>query len=146
MADITINAFSHIRLTVSDLERSRTFYTEVLGFDVVSDAPPPESDPDHDILEFNLQHGVILKQGAVMLGLRPSATGNATRFDENQPGLDHLSFTVGSIEQLRAAAASFDAHGVPHGEIVDLGSAGMVILPFRDPDNIQLELAAVRDS
>lgn len=146
MAVFTATAFSHIRLTISNLERSRAFYTDVLGFEVEAEAPPPESDPDYEVQKFNLQNGVILKKGDIMLGLRPSATGDATRFDENQPGLDHLSFMVESVDQLRAAIAYFDAHSVPHGDIVDLGSAGMMILPFRDPDNIQLELAAAKGS
>jgi len=32
--------------------------------------------------------------------------------------------------------------GVPHGDIIELASFGIYILPFRDPDNIQLELTA----
>lgn len=145
MAVVTPLGISHMRLTVSDLERSRRFYTEVLGFDVMADAPPPVGDPDHDIMEFNLQGGVILKKGDLIFGLRPSPDGaGAGTFDENRVGLDHVSFQVGSVDELHDAVAYFDAHAVPHGEIKDLGGSGMFVLEFRDPDNIQLELAATK--
>ncbi len=32
MGDITTTGLHHLRLTVTDLQRSRAFYTEVLGF------------------------------------------------------------------------------------------------------------------
>ena len=44
--------------------------------------------------------------------------------------------------ELEAAARLFDEHGVPHGEITRLAGFGIDILPFRDPDNIALELTA----
>lgn len=142
MAVFTPTGISHLRITVSDIERSRTFYTEVLGFDVMADAPPPVGDPDHDIMEFNLQGGIILNKGSLIFGLRPMPNGGTDRFDENRVGLDHVSFSVASLEELRRAEAYFDAHAIPHGSIKDLGGSGMYVLEFRDPENIQLELAA----
>jgi len=34
MSSITTTGISHLRLTVTDINRSRAFYTEVLGFEV----------------------------------------------------------------------------------------------------------------
>jgi len=121
----------HVRLTVADVERSRAFYTEVLGFAVVMELNP----------------GVFLSNGSVGLGLGPapdpSRAVSTDRFDENRVGLDHLSFGVGSRAELEDAARELETRGVPHGEITDLGAAfGLFILAFRDPDNIQLELTA----
>lgn len=144
MAVFTPTGISHLRVTVSDLARSRTFYTEVLGFDVMADSPPPVGHPDHDIMEFNLQGGVILKKGDLIFGLRPMPDGGTDRFDEDRVGLDHVSFQVASVDELYKAAAYFDAHAIPHGEVKDLAGSGMFVLEFRDPDNIQLELAATR--
>jgi hypothetical protein len=65
------------------------------------------------------------------------------RFNENRVGLDHLSFNVARRADLETALGLFDAHGVPHGEIKDLGpDMGLYVLALRDPDNIQLELTA----
>jgi glyoxylase I family protein len=128
---ITTGAVHHLRLTVSDVARSRAFYTDVLGFQCVTDGPA----------------GVLLSNGAVGLALGPSpdparAPAN-DRFDEARIGLDHLSFQVASREDLERARQLLDERGVPHGEVTDLGEAfGLYILAFRDPDNIQLELTA----
>lgn len=54
----------------------------------------------------------------------------------------HLSFGVPTHADLGQAVSLFDGRGVPHGEITALPSFGIYVLPFRDPDNIQLELAA----
>ena len=40
------------------------------------------------------------------------------------------------------AIALFNEHGVRHGEITTLASFGIDVLPFEDPDGIQLELTA----
>ena len=43
----------------------------------------------------------------------------------------------------QARVQLFDAEGISHGEIKDLGPGlGIYVLAFRDPDNIQLELTA----
>jgi glyoxylase I family protein len=121
----------HLRLTVSDVERSRAFYTDVVGFQFVMDLPS----------------GVFLSNGAVGLGLGPSPDPSRAptddRFDEARVGLDHLSFSVAGRDELERARQILDERGIPHGEITDLGDAfGLYILAFRDPDNIQLELTA----
>jgi glyoxylase I family protein len=129
---IATGAVHHLRLTVSDVARSRAFYTEVLGFQHVMDLPS----------------GVFLSNGTIGLGIGPSPDPSRAprddRFDEARVGLDHLSFGVASREELERAQQLLDARGVTHGEITDLGDAfGMYILAFRDPDNIQLELTAL---
>jgi glyoxylase I family protein len=123
---ITVGTVHHAALTVSDLERSARFYSEVLGFEQVAVFGPKR----------------ILSNGAMVLGLGPCAAATSERFDEFRVGLDHISFSVASRDDLTRAAELLDAHGVPRGEITDLADFGMTILAFRDPDNIQLELTA----
>ena len=128
---IATGPIHHLRLTVSDVKRSRAFYTELLGFQ-----PVIEGATD-----------VLLSNGAVGLALGPSPDPSRApagdRFDEARIGLDHLSFGVASRDELERARRLLDERGVPHGEITDLGEAfGLYILAFRDPDNIQLELTA----
>jgi Glyoxalase/Bleomycin resistance protein/Dioxygenase superfamily len=36
---LSLGPVHHIRLTVTDVERSRAFYTELLGFQIAMDAP-----------------------------------------------------------------------------------------------------------
>jgi glyoxylase I family protein len=130
----------HLRLTVTDVERSREFYTQLLGFEVAADSPPP-GDPAAEAAYPVLWGGCVMIRGNLLLGLRPVAPPG-DRFDENRVGLDHLSFNVGSRGELEAAAKLFDERGVPHGPIKALDGFGILVLPFRDPDNIQVELTA----
>jgi catechol 2,3-dioxygenase-like lactoylglutathione lyase family enzyme len=137
---IELGGIHHIRLTVTDIERSRAFYTELLGFDVAAAAPAsddPKSDPSYPVL----WGGVVMARGNYLLGLRPVAA-KADRFDEDRVGLDHLSFSVDSRAALDKAIRLLDERGVPRGEVRELTSFGICVLPFRDPDNIQLELTS----
>ena len=132
---IATGGVHHLRLTVTDVERSRAFYTEVLNFEHVTDLPS----------------GVFLSNGAIGLGIGPSPAPDRApaddRFDEARVGLDHLSLHVASRADLERAIQLLDERGAPHGEITDLGEAfGIYILAFRDPDNIQIELTADHDS
>jgi hypothetical protein len=57
-------------------------------------------------------------------------------------GLDHLSFSVPGRADLEQAVRLLDERGVAHGEITSLPSFGIDVLPFEDPDGVQLELTA----
>jgi catechol 2,3-dioxygenase-like lactoylglutathione lyase family enzyme len=113
---------------VASLGRSIEFYQDICGFQVVAELPEV----------------VILSNGALILGLRGQQQAESNdRFDEFRVGLDHISFSVGSRDELERAAQLLDQYRVPHGPIEDQGHAlGLYILAFRDPDNIQLELTA----
>jgi catechol 2,3-dioxygenase-like lactoylglutathione lyase family enzyme len=137
---IAAGGIHHLRLTVTDLERSREFYTGLLGFDVAVESPPAD-DPSAEAMSKILFGGVVLIRGGLLMGLRPVAPAG-DRFDEDRIGLDHLSFNVASRDELEQALRVFDQRGVPHGEITTLQSFGIHVLPFRDPDNIQIELTA----
>jgi catechol 2,3-dioxygenase-like lactoylglutathione lyase family enzyme len=130
----------HLRLTVTDLERSRKFYTSLLGFEVAVESPSPD-DPSAAEAFKVLFGGVVMIRGNLLMGLRPMAP-SGDRFNPDKVGLDHLSFSVASHDDLERAARLFDENGVPHGEITSLPSFGIEVLPFEDPDGVQLELTA----
>lgn len=117
----------HVRLTVSDLERSIRFYSEVVGFDLKA--------------RFG-DNAAFLHDGTLGLGLctqwRQTSPGERT-FDEARVGLDHLGLRVPTAEDVKRAAEHLDAHGVEHGEVKPASAPGSLVLTFRDPDNIQLE-------
>jgi glyoxylase I family protein len=125
---IVLGPVHHVALRVTDLGRSTRFYQDVCGFQIVAELP--------DV--------TLISNGTLLLGLRGQhEAGSADRFDEFRVGLDHLSFAVGSPDDLDRAAKILDQRDVPHGEIEDLGKDfGLYVLAFRDPDNIQLELTA----
>ena len=135
---ITTTGFSHLRLTVRDLAVSRRFYDTLFGWDVAVEVPADADAATRERLWFVFD-GVIYSTPGGLLGLRPVAAGD-DGFSEDRVGLDHLCFAVPGRADLDAAVEVLDALGAPHGEVKDIGS--MLLLEFRDPDGIALELSA----
>lgn len=133
MTMITTGVVHHLALTVTDSARSRDFYVNLLGFQVLAEIDTTR----------------ILSNGNLVLAVKPAPDPNRApkedRFDENRVGLDHLSLSVASPLDLEKAMSILDEHNVEHGEIEDLGDMGICTLTFRDPDNIQLELSAPKN-
>jgi len=133
---IVANSIAHVRLTVSDIERSRQFYESVFGWPVLIELPSNADEATRKQLAF-LFGGVIYDMGGALIGLRPVAND---RFHEDRAGLDHIAFRAGSKAELDAAAVHLDDLGIDHEPVKDIGPS--YILEFRDPDNIALELTA----
>ena len=145
MSHLPVGPVHHLRLAVTDVQRSVAFYTEVLGFQVAVDAPPPPDSENHEAFVDSLQGGVILMHQGMFVGLRPvdkERAATADRFDPFRVGLDHLSFSVPSRADLDAATRLLDERGVEHGAIRELAPLGLSFLAFFDPDGIALELTA----
>ncbi|MTD13883.1 VOC family protein [Nakamurella sp. YIM 132087] len=142
MAIIDSSGFSHVRLTVSDIARSKAFYSQVLGWPIAVDMSDHVDEPGVREAPEKFYGGTVFSTpSGALLGLRPVAPGDSV-FDPDQAGLDHVSFAVASRDDLVAAAERFSAEGIEHGEVIDLTAAGMAILSFQDPDGINLELSA----
>src|SRR5262249_36308120 len=130
----------HLRLTVTDLERSRQFYTSLLGFEVAVESPPPDDPTAAETFKV-LFGGIVMIRGGLLLGLRPMApTGD--RFNPDRAGLDQLSFSGDSRAELERAVQLMDEAGVTHGRITGMPSFGIDVLSLEDPDGVQLELTA----
>jgi glyoxylase I family protein len=127
---ITPTGFAHVRLTVTDIARSKQFYDQVFGLDVAVDGR--DGDPEWAF------GGVVYQiDEKTLWGLRPVGDDG---FDPDRTGLDHLSVWVESHAALEDAARHLDSLGIPHEEIKDIGI--MYILEFKDPDGVALELSA----
>ena len=127
MSHVETLGIHHLRFTVSDLERSIRFYTEVLGFEVRVRFGPTSA---------------FLHDGTVGLGLNTpwhEISADERRFDEARVGLDHAAFKVASADDVQRAAEQLDAHGVARSEVKPGRIPGSALVVFRDPDNIQLE-------
>lgn len=141
MALIDTTGLHHVRLTVSDLARSRAFYEEILGFEVAAQSPGDPNDPAVRQDPAQLYGGVIYQTNGILFGLRPVASAGDA-FDSERTGLDHLSFAVANRGVLDAAESALEERGITHGEVMDLDGFGIAILSFSDPDGVHLELTA----
>lgn len=142
MAFVTSSGFSHVRLTVSDIERSKAFYDLLFGWPAAIDMSAHVDEPGVRSSPDKFYGGVMYRSpSGVLFGLRPVAEPEQ-RFDSEHVGLDHVSFQVASRDELVAVRVRLEEAGVEHGEVKDLTDGGIAILSFSDPDGIQLELSA----
>jgi glyoxylase I family protein len=140
MAYISSSGIAHVRLTVTDIGRSKDFYDAVFGWPIAIDASDSVNDPGVKESAEKFYGGIVYQtpQGT-LFGLRP--VGDA-QFDSTRTGLDHLSFAVSARSELVAAQQALSDAGISHGDIIDLDDAGMAILSIQDPDDINIELTA----
>lgn len=136
-----VTGIGHVRLTVTDIARSKEFYSRLVGAAPAMDFSDQIEEAGITDDPERLYGGCVFAVGDQFLGLRP--VGTATdRFDSTRVGLDHVSLAVGSVDDLAAAASRLAAAGVPHGKVTELSDAGMSILSLQDPDDVNVELTA----
>ena len=77
-------SIAHVRLTVTDIERSRQFYESVFGWPVLIEVPEDADEATQEPLSF-LYGGVIYDLGGMLVGLRPVAA-DSFHEDRCRPG------------------------------------------------------------
>jgi catechol 2,3-dioxygenase-like lactoylglutathione lyase family enzyme len=136
-------SFNHVGICVTDLERSRRFYEEVLRFRYwwELDVPDESAGP---LLQLPTPLGtraVYLTSGRFVIELLHFATAG-TRAGVprvmNDPGLTHLSVAV---EDMAATLALVGPRGGSILHDTDMGGAAIMI---RDPDGQLIELTSPR--
>ena len=100
----------HIGLNVSDIDRSVSFYKDLLGFQVLLEGGAGDR-----------KFAFLGDGGKPVLTLWQQSTGS---FDKRRPGLHHFAFEVGAVDEVRRLEAKLHARGihfhyegiVPHAE------------------------------
>jgi catechol 2,3-dioxygenase-like lactoylglutathione lyase family enzyme len=136
---VTYNHTGHV---VTDLERSKRFYQEVLGFRLWYEITPPDV-PTAQLTgltpPLRVTASYLTLDGFVLELMHYAAAGAEAPFRTrtmNEPGLTHLSI---SVDDVHAAAERAIQYG---GEIVEESDIGMALF-IRDPDGQLLELLPV---
>ena len=122
-----IRRLGHVVLQVSDLERSVTFYTQILGFKV-SDVYPEELQPGgFAFLRCNTDHHCLALVGA--------GPGQSRHIE-----LHHIAFEVGTLEEVIRARDRLRAQNVPLSFEGRRRAGCQISVEFHDPDNHSVEI------
>ncbi|SEC62165.1 Catechol 2,3-dioxygenase [Streptomyces sp. 3213] len=117
----------HVKLPVTDLDRSRDWYGRVLGFKVTHEFPDAEDGVVRGVA------GEVPGLGDSMLCLRVNSQAA-----QGCRGFDPVSFAVRDRADVEAWAAHLDTLGVPHSPVIE-ASIGWLLV-FNDPDGLDLHL------
>jgi catechol 2,3-dioxygenase-like lactoylglutathione lyase family enzyme len=125
-----LSGVHHVKLPVTDLERSRDWYTSVLGLTV-----------DIEFTEDGVVRGLALSDAArsVHLALRHDPARAAA-----VAGFDLLALAVPTPDAVQDWLRRLDQLGQPHGGVVTGHRGGSVLVGLRDPDGIEIRLYADR--
>jgi glyoxylase I family protein len=117
---------SHLGRRVTDHERAKHFYVDILGSQLMREAD-----------------GVVLINAyGVLIGLQGADeySSKNDRFDPFRVGLDHLALTVDDVSVLENVARDLDAAGVRNHGIEEDPETHDKYISFYDPDGIAWEL------
>ena len=126
-----ISSVHHIAIIASDYARSKHFYTEVLGLQILAEAY--RSERDSWKLDLQVSDGVQIE-----LFSFPSPPPRVSR--PEACGLRHLAFVVPDIEQ---AIARLRDHSIEVEPVRVDEYTGKRFAFFADPDELPLELYEV---
>jgi lactoylglutathione lyase len=133
-------AFNHLGQCVTDLDRSRRFYEDLLGFTFLREITPPDS-PSDKLLRLHApidMKACYLQRDGLVLELLHFAGGGARPLPYrervmNEIGLTHISVSVDSIDETCARIPEFG------GEVLADTNIGFGCF-VRDPDGQLIEL------
>lgn len=122
-----LKAVHHIAIICSDYPKSKAFYTEVLGMDVLAEHYRAERDSYKTDLALNGNYIVELFS---FRNPPPRPTG------PEAAGLRHLAFAVDDID---ACVRELETKGVAHEDIRVDPFTGRRFVFFKDPDGLPIE-------
>lgn len=121
------NAIHHIAIIASDYQKSREFYVDKLGFEVIRENYRPE----------RKDYKLDLKLGDCEIELFGVQNPPARVTNPEACGLRHLAFRVEDIGQ---TVAKLQELGIETEPIRTDAYTGKPMTFFRDPDDLPLEL------
>jgi lactoylglutathione lyase len=137
-----MGTYNHTGQVVTDLERSKRFYQEVLGFAFWYEITPPDG-PTAKLSGLTPPLGTtasyLTLDGFVLELMHYSAPGATAPFRPrtmNEPGLTHLSISVDDVHAVAERAVALG------GELIEDSDLGVALF-IRDPDGQLIELLPV---
>jgi catechol 2,3-dioxygenase-like lactoylglutathione lyase family enzyme len=118
-----LKGMRHIALKVRSAARSKKFYQDILGMDVVW-----EPDPQN----------VYLSSGCDNIAIHEVTDSFAERAEERQ--LDHLGFVVESVDRVKELEEDFRERGVTIVHAFKVHRDGSASFYCADPDGIVIQM------
>ncbi|HXW39227.1 MAG TPA: VOC family protein [Acidimicrobiales bacterium] len=136
---------SHIGICVADLDRSRRFYHEALGFEEQwSHRVGPEFGPLMEVDGVDLRSVMLSRDGVTieLLGFdAPGHSGSGRRRAMNELGFTHLSLKVDDVDEVARAIERCGGAVVAETRTrLPLGGVELDFLYCTDPDGVRIEL------
>lgn len=135
-----MTVFNHLGQCVTDLERSKRFYVEVLGFEPWRELTFPDEGCEKLLRltpPIDMTASYLRRDGLVLELLHYAGSGAAPlparQRVMNEPGLTHVSVSVDDIDGTCARVAEYG------GEVLEDTNVGAGIF-VRDPDGQLVEL------
>lgn len=123
--NIKTSGVHHVSLRVSDLERSKKFYCETLGFKHLMDA----------------ENITLFLAGGTAFGLRGSTEQmpKGDKFNPHRLGMDHIALACTDASELKRVADALSAAGIENTGAKRDETLGKDYVAFKDPDRIAWE-------
>jgi glyoxylase I family protein len=140
---MALQSFSHVGICVTDLERSTSFYTEVLGFKVLFSA-----DFGGELAATMEAEGSFTSRMLARDDMRVEllhwrdreVSGDGQRRAMTAMGMTHLAFRVEAVDELFDLAERHGGAAHPATR-TDLGG-GVQVVYLTDPDGVRIECMA----
>jgi catechol-2,3-dioxygenase len=114
----------HLVLTVADIDRTKDFYSKILG------------NPDYQDKYQIMYH---IGQTKLFLCLPHGTIPQGDKFNSNRIGLEHFAFGVQTVEQLQQIQKTLDSNSIKHSGIHIDKHSNKEKIWLDDPDGIRVE-------
>lgn len=124
--NIKTTGVHHVAIRSTDMERSKRFYIELLGFKLMLELPEL----------------FLFQAGESVFGVRaPDAqTPEGDKFSPFRVGLDHIALSCDDEAELERVAQALTEAGVENTGVKTDPALGKRYVAFKDPDRISWEL------
>lgn len=148
MRELTIYGFNHTAFVVSDLDRTISFFKELLGFELASRAPR-DAKAIQGMTGLNgadIEVAYLRGLGQWIELIRYKSPSNRGKALPKifQDGVGHIAIDVGDVEAAVEAAADYDLK--PVGEIVTIDQGpnqGRKVVYLQSSDGLSVEFIEV---
>ncbi len=123
--NIKTTGVHHVALRSTDMERSKRFYIETLGFQLLMETPAL----------------FLFQAGSTAFGVRaPEAeTSSGGKFNPHRVGLDHIALACEDETELERVAKALTEAGIENTGTKMDETLGKRYVAFKDPDRIAWE-------